>query len=141
MNLDKLLENGEISKTEPNKRDALVNLELAERDLKSAGDNLEKEDYDWSLAIAYNAMLQAARAFMFHKGYRPKGTYKHLSVVHFMFCFPDLFDATLVRLFDKIRKRRHIAIYERPRTVSESEAEQALANAEEFFEKVKNAVQ
>jgi uncharacterized protein (UPF0332 family) len=140
MDLGSLLERGEVAETRPDERGALVNLELAERDLKSATDSLAKGDHDWALAIAYNAMLQAGRAFMFHKGYRPKGPYKHLSVVHFMACFPGLFDTTLVRLFDNIRKRRHVAIYERPRTVSESEAERALASAEEFVGNVKKTV-
>ena len=140
MNLEKLLEQGEIARIKPNRKTALVILDLAERDLKSAADTLAKEDHDWTLAIAYNAMLQAGRAFMFYKGYRPKGVYKHLSVVHFMACFTDLFGRELIKLFDNIRKRRHVAIYEKPRTVSESEAERALANAEELVEKVKHAI-
>lgn len=34
-------------------------LSLAERDIKTALNVFNDEDYDWSLAIAYNAMLQA----------------------------------------------------------------------------------
>lgn len=137
MSLEELLRRDEIVRTKPDKKTAERNLKLAERDLKSATGVFQKDDYDWSLAIAYNAMLQAARAFMFPKGYRPKGPHKHVVVVHFIACFKQVFDSTSVALFDKIRKRRHIAVYELPKTVSKSEAERALANAKTFVEKVK----
>lgn len=85
-------------------------------------------------------MLQAGRVFMFFKGYRPKGEYKHLSVVHFVSCFSDQVGSDLVKLFDKVRRRRHIAVYETPKTVSESEAENALAKAEEFINVIKKLI-
>jgi len=36
------------------------------------------ENCDWAFSIAYNAMLQAVRALMFSKGYRPKGVFRFL---------------------------------------------------------------
>ncbi len=70
-------------KIEPNEN--LVNnaIQLANRDLKTAENIFNDGDYDWSFAISYNAMLQAGRALMFKEGFRPKGQYKHVSVVEF----------------------------------------------------------
>ena len=55
--------------------EALVDnaVHLANRDLKTAEHVLNDGDYDWSLAISYNAMLQAGRALMFSEGVRPRG--------------------------------------------------------------------
>jgi uncharacterized protein (UPF0332 family) len=44
-------------------------LNLAWRDIKTAKKILN-DNSDWASNIDYNAMLQAARAFMFSKGYR-----------------------------------------------------------------------
>ena len=107
-------------------------MRIAERDLKTASGLLAGEDFDWALTVAYNAMLQAARAFMFYKGYRPMGSYRHLAVVHFMECYEKAFGVGEIELFNRIRKRRHIAVYEQPLTVSEGEAERAFDNAKKI---------
>lgn len=57
-------------------------LGLAHRDLAVAK-TLLSSSYDWAYAVAYNAILQAGRALMFSKGYRPDGANQHLSVVRF----------------------------------------------------------
>ncbi|MBU4491120.1 MAG: HEPN domain-containing protein [Euryarchaeota archaeon] len=43
-------------------------LDLAKRDLKAAR-NMMGENCDWAFSIAYNSMLQSARALMFSKGW------------------------------------------------------------------------
>ena len=48
----------------------------AYRDIKPARAVLST-DYDWAYTIAYNAGLQAGRALMFSKGYRPEGDSQH----------------------------------------------------------------
>ena len=87
----------------------LVNntIQLAERDLKTAENVFNDGDYDWSFAISYNAMLQAGRALMFSEGFRPRGEYKHVSVVEFVKTkFGSKFANKLLFMFDKIRKKR-----------------------------------
>ena len=61
-------------------RDAM---NLAERDLAVAKEVLTIND-DWASNISYNAMLQAGRALMFSKGYRPRGSEPHLAVRDFL---------------------------------------------------------
>ncbi len=48
-------------------------LQVAGRDLGTAERNLAG-DPDWAYTIAYNAILQAARALILAKGYRPRGS-------------------------------------------------------------------
>ena len=77
---------------------------LAERDIKTAKNVFEDKDYDWSLAIAYNAMLQAGRSLMFSEGFRPKGQYKHVAVIEFVKSRFKEFADQMLFVFNKTRK-------------------------------------
>ncbi len=78
---------------------------------------------------------------MFSAGYRPKGDYKHISVVEFVKKeFGKEFADKLLFMFNKIRKKRHIVIYEQVNIISREEAENALAIAKEFVSKVNNLI-
>ena len=54
--------------------------ERSRRDVKTAQE-LVNIDLDWALIVAYNAALQAGLAFMYAKGYRPRGPDRHRPVV------------------------------------------------------------
>jgi uncharacterized protein (UPF0332 family) len=101
-------------------------VQLSERDIKTSRDIFNNNDYDWSFSIAYNAMLQAGRALMFSEGFRPKGEYKHVSVIEFIKKkFGDEFAEKILFMFNKIRKKRHIAVYEQVNIISEDEAKKS----------------
>lgn len=141
MSLEELLKNEIIAKTKPHKKAALNCLKLAERDLKTAAKIVTENDFDWTLSIAYNAMLQAGRGLMFLKGYRPSGIFKHLAVARFLSACGKDVGEEIVMVFDKMRKRRHIAVYDSAGTVSESEANAALQKANELVIKIKQIIQ
>ena len=92
-----------------------------------------KTDYDWAYTIAYNAVLQAGRALMFSKGYRPDGNSQHISVVKFAGLFLDSNDTVI---FDRMRRKRNSSVYESSGTVTENEAEFAVSQAEVLVEKL-----
>jgi len=126
-------------KIEANKNLVKNSLSLAERDIKTAKNIFVDKDYDWCLAIAYNAMLQAGRALMFSKGFRPKGEYKHVAVIEFVKSrFSNDFAEKMLFVFNKTRKKRHIAVYEQVDIVSKDEASNLLNYAEEFVKKSKD---
>lgn len=131
MNFEKLLEENKIEKIGKKEFD----LSLAERDLKAAKDNLNSQNYDWALSIAYNAVLQAGRALMFNLGYRPKGRDQHKTVFEFL-SKTDL-DQNLVFYFDKIRKTRNTVVYDEAKVVSKETAEETIRKANEFVQKIK----
>ncbi|HOB59182.1 MAG TPA: hypothetical protein PK154_05620 [Methanoregulaceae archaeon] len=60
-------------------KDTLAN---AHRDL-DVSYTLLSSSSDWAFTIAYNTVLQAGRALMFSKGFRPAGSNQHISVVRF----------------------------------------------------------
>jgi len=139
MNLEGLLNNKMIESIETDDKLVKKSVNSASRDLKTAKVVLENENYDWSLAIAYNAMLQAGRALMFSRGYRPVGEYKHVAVVEFVHSeFGKEITNNMVDIFNRLRKKRHKVIYEEVDIVTPSEAENAIKFAEEFVNKVKS---
>ena len=91
---------------------------LAHRDLRTSCTILNT-DRDWAYTIAYNAVLQAGRARMFAKGYRPDGANQHISVVKFAELFLDNQDAII---FDRMRRKRHSSVYDMAGSVSETKS-------------------
>lgn len=81
-------------------------------------------------------MLQAGRALMFSKGYRPKGKYQHVAVVEFVKSrFGEEFADNTLFIFNKTRKKRHTAVYEQVNIVSKGEAKNVILWAGKFVEK------
>lgn len=140
MNLSDLLKKDLIRKVEPDKERAMELMALAERDLKVAENNLINKNYDWALAIAYNAMLSEARAFMAYKGYTPVAEAHHLAVVQFCAALFPSESAGLVSIFNRYRVRRHNVIYGEAESVSESEAKKAIENTKLFVEKIREKI-
>ena len=132
MTLDELEREGYIKRLPEDKKKVKDALNLATRDAKVAKD-VFKDDYDWAFSIAYNAMLQAIRALMFSKGYRPSGRNQHISVVRFAELF--LREEEVI-ILDRMRRKRHATIYDTAGTISEKEAENAVERAEKLVHEI-----
>jgi uncharacterized protein (UPF0332 family) len=73
---------------------------------------------------------------MFFEGYRPRGGEQHATVVEFVEERLGSAYTAQVRFFDQMRRKRHRVIYEVAGLISKKEAEQAIAFAKEFVEKI-----
>jgi hypothetical protein len=82
MTLDDLLQEKKIQSYAAKPLEIQQLLSVAIRDLGTASRNLTA-DPDWAYNIAYNAVLQSARALMMSAGYRPRGFDHHSTVVRF----------------------------------------------------------
>ena len=105
---------------------------LALRDVTTARTLLDSNE-DWAYNIAYNAVLQAGRALMFSKGYRPDGANQHISVVKFAELFLDEHDSII---FDRMRRKRNSSVYDTAGSITEGEAVFAVKQAEELVKKI-----
>ncbi len=85
-------------------------------------------------------MLQAVRALIFADGYRICGEDRHKTVVEYAGVKLGEAFAEKVRLFNRMRVKRHEIIYEKVDVVSEYEAKFAIETAQEFLEKVKGKI-
>jgi hypothetical protein len=84
---------------------------------------------DWQLNIAYNAALQAATAALAAAGYRTAMEAHHYRVIQSL-AYTVKADAGMIVQLDKFRKKRNIGSYERAGAVSEQEAQEMFALAE-----------
>jgi uncharacterized protein (UPF0332 family) len=139
MTLEELLKERLISSIRVDKELVAKTFQIARRDLEVAKKVFEEESYSWSFAIAYNSMLQAGRALMFSRGFKPAGEHKHISVVRFLHdALGNELTDRMITIFDRMRKKRHAMVYDEPDVISEQEAKNAIVWAEEFIGKVEN---
>lgn len=111
-------------------------LEKAERDLKTAR-KIMAEDWDWGFAVAYNAVLQASRAYMFSQGYRPRSVQGHKNTFAFMALAMGKDYKDLITYFDRMRNKRNRAIYDIAGLITETEARNLFKKATEFVALIK----
>jgi len=136
-----MLRSGAISRIKPNHNLALGAIKRAKRDVDTAITLIENKKFDWSLAVAYNAMLQAGRALMYEKGYRPPSSEGHVAVVRFLHsAFGTEGSDRMVMVMNGMRKKRRRIVYEEMDVVSKDEAEQAVKWAEEFVGMIDKAI-
>ncbi len=75
---------------------------------------------------------------MFSRGYRPTGNTPHFAVVAFLRSTLLQQLGTLIGELDRMRKKRHISVYDIAGTISEGEVEHALKVSTLFHERAKN---
>lgn len=87
---------------------------------------------------AYTSMLKLARAVLFLNGLRPIDGRQHKTTIEVSGLILGDGFFKLISDFDTMRKKRNEFTYEPKFPLSEAEAKEAIASAEEFFTKVKN---
>jgi len=136
MQYDELLNSGKIHREKVSRQEINRALTRAERDLKAA-DKILNQDWDWCFAIAYNAVLQASRAYMFAQGYRPSSSEGHKNTLAFMRIAMAKEHEELILYFDRMRVKRNQAIYDLAGMVSETEAKNLLSKSTQFVRLIK----
>jgi uncharacterized protein (UPF0332 family) len=132
MTLDKLIEDGSIHPFKATPQEISRSMEIAHRDLIQA-ERILAESLDWAFSIAYNAVLQACRAYMFFRGYRAASSESHKATLAFMQVSVDTKLKESIDYFDRVRKKRHRVVYDEVGLVSEKEAQQLIFKAQKFI--------
>jgi uncharacterized protein (UPF0332 family) len=140
MNYEELVSKGIIKRFNASPSQVKDRIQLAKRDIKAAR-LIMANDRDWAFSIAYNALLQATRALMFAKGFRPgTGEGQHKVTVQFAeITLGEKFQDEIY-IFDKMRSKRHRVIYDVSGIVSQNEARQAFDFAVKFVEAIEEMV-
>lgn len=112
----------------------------ADRDLGTAK-KVMPEDWDWGFAITYNAVLQASRAYMFAQGFRPASAESHKNVFAFMREALGCEYETVVTYFDRMRNKRHRAVYDVVGAITETEARNLFAEAQEYVAAIRDRLE
>lgn len=131
-----LLRAGRIRKLKVSQNEILEAIKRAERDLKTAK-IIMAEDWDWGFAVAYNAVLQASRAYIFSQGYRPGSSQGHKNTFAFMAEAMGKEYDDLITYFDRMRNKRNQAVYDVAGLITETEARNLFKQATEFVALIK----
>jgi uncharacterized protein (UPF0332 family) len=138
MNLSDLLSKGLVEKFQSDPEQIKNEMNIAKSDISSAKRMLEIGEWGWAHNAAYNAMLQAGRALMFAKGYRPKSQEHHVAVVSFIEAvFAAKFPSEVLQAFAKARLRRSESMYDRAGSISESQGKNLVEKADTFVSKAR----
>lgn len=132
----KLLEERKIRKGRFGPGQVEACLKIAERDIETARTVLETSP-EWAFNIAYNAMHQAGRAYMFAAGYRAAGEHRHAVVVQFLEIGLGQDYSDVLAIMDRMRRKRNRATYDMTGTISRKEAGEAIEAAACFVAAVK----
>jgi uncharacterized protein (UPF0332 family) len=130
-----LLSAGRIKRGRFSRKQVQDCLQIAERDIQTAQDLLESSP-EWTFNIAYNAMHQAGRAYLFHEGYRTAGEAHHATVIRFLEISLGAKSAEPLMLMDRMRRKRNRATYDMVGTISHKEASEAISTARAFVTEI-----
>jgi uncharacterized protein (UPF0332 family) len=142
MNLSDLLSKGLVEKFQSDPEQIKKEMDIAKNDISSAKNMLTIREWGWAHNAAYNAMLQAGRALMFSKGYRPKSSEHHVAVVSFMeTVYSAKFSSEVLQSFGAARLRRSESMYDRAGSISELQGRNLVGKAEIFVNKAKEILE
>ncbi|MGD0425274.1 MAG: hypothetical protein ABSC10_01025 [Candidatus Acidiferrales bacterium] len=105
----------------------------AEKKLTSAHKILAFDE-EACLQQAYEAMLKASLGFMFSYGFRARSQPgHHIAIIDFVRARIDKKHAGLISVFDRLRRKRNLALYDDTGFVSQHDAKQALQAASDYL--------
>jgi uncharacterized protein (UPF0332 family) len=112
-------------------------LQSAEKKLVSAHKILAFDE-EACLQQAYEAMLKASLGFMFSHGLRARSQPgHHIAIIEFVRARVGKKHAALLTAFDRMRRKRNMALYDDTGFVSRHDAEQAVESARDYIEVVR----
>src|SRR5208282_4612510 len=104
-------------------------LTSADKKLSSAR-KIRAFDEEACLQQAYEAMLKASLGFMFSHGFRARSQPgHHIAIIDFVRARIDKKHAGLISVFDRLRRKRNLALYDDRGFVSQHDAMEALQAA------------
>jgi uncharacterized protein (UPF0332 family) len=105
----------------------------AEKKLASANKTLAFDE-EACLQLAYEAMLKASLGFMFSCGFRARSQPgHHVAIIEFVQGHIDKKLAGLITVFDRLRRKRNLALYDDAGFVSRQDAEYSLEAARDYL--------
>jgi uncharacterized protein (UPF0332 family) len=125
-----------VKKLKPQKVDwAQIDRFLASADRKlTSAYKILAFDEEACLQQAYEAMLKASLGFMFSHGVRVRSQPgHHIAIIDFVRARIDKKYAGLLTVFDRLRRKRNMALYDDTGFVSHHDAEQALEYARDYL--------
>lgn len=112
-------------------------LQKSYQNLKAAYKIFSIAEEEAAFSVAYNAMIQLARALIYLKGYRPTDGSQHVTTITVAgeILGPEF--KILIEGFSNMRRKRNELIYNPRHPLGIQEVRKALLTAKEFYVKVR----
>ena len=116
-------------------------LASAEKKLAAARKTLPIDE-EASYQLAYEAMLKASLGFMLSFGVRPRSLPgHHVAIIEFAGEKLGKEFRNLIAMFNRMRRKRHEAIYDVTGLISKGEAEQGLETAAKYIGAIRSEIE
>jgi len=137
LKLNDCYKEGLLRKTKPSKQYAIKSLETSLKYIQNAKDNLKMKNNNLVIFCSYTAMFHSARALLFKHGIKERS---HICIVSYIReTYPLL--RNLSNQLDAYRRNRHNTLYALDFLISEYEAQQAIEDAEKFYQQIKTMLE
>lgn len=140
MTWKKLLQDNSLQKKKVSFKEADKVLNKAYKSLQAAEVLFKKDIDEPAFKEAYDSMLLAGRALIFCLGLRPRTVGAHTITVKFCGLYLGKEFKILAEKFKKMKQKRNYLIYGIGLAISRTEAQNAIKNAREFLELIKEEI-
>ena len=135
MTLETWVKNGWLREYETSEKEVRGVIDLVDRDLIDA--SRDEISTDWRFNIAYNAALQLATIVLYASGYRAgRGESKHYRVIQALPLVMGAKHTATCAYLDNCRRKRNVSEYDAVGTISETEAKDLLAFANDLKKEI-----
>lgn len=126
MSLELYSKNRWIREHRPSPEEIARLMAIADRDIEQS--QTPGLGAEWQFDIAYNAILQTATAALAAAGYRAERANKHMRTLECLKFTLGVDEATDAML-DRMRRKRHVAVYDQVGMISDHEAAELITIA------------
>lgn len=133
MSYKRLLWDKLIKKARPDFKQIENQIKRAQKDLNTSEANLSI-DLSWALTIAYHAMIRAGRALIYSQGYLPTARQTHKTIVKVTSLILGKEYTDLIARFNRLRRKRHVFIYDSVNHTTVQEAKSAIKVAKKLVD-------
>lgn len=138
MSLQDLLDSGRLKRHKATAQEIHKLFDVVNRDL--ADSRVRGLSEDRRFTIAYNAALQAGRAYLAAEGYRTAGQGHHHTVFRALRMLLEQEHHHVIDYFDDCRSKRNLAEYLGTEVTSEQEVAELIREAEVFSKVLHNLI-
>ena len=135
MSYDECVRRGQLKKIKKDRSLVINTLEMADEDFEEGKGNITDGKYVWGMIQLYTSMLNYSRALMFSDGIRERSHY--CTVEYLRTHYNDELGISISSI-DRMRRERHISLYDSRKRISSEMADERLEWAWEFREAIMN---
>ena len=129
MSYDECVRKGQLKKIKRDRPLVLKTLQLADEDFEEGRENIGNGKNVWGTIQLYTSMLNYARALLFSDGIRERS---HYCTVEYLRTHYSKELGISISSIDRMRRERHISLYDSRENISGEMAKERLAWAGEF---------